>query len=68
LLNLIVSIFQLQNKNIIEVQKIINIAFCLLSAQELDVLFNIYIDIYINIKINIIERIVVFLQQSRYFC
>jgi len=61
LFNLIISIFQLQNKNIIEVQKIINLVFCLLSTQELDMFFNIYTNIYINIKINIIEYIVIFL-------
>jgi len=61
LLNLIVSTLRLQNKDIIEIQKIISIAFRLLSAQKLDMLFDIYTNAYINIKINVIEYIVIFL-------
>ncbi len=61
MLNLIVSTLRLQNKDIIEIQKIISIAFRLLSAQKLDMLFDIYTNAYINIKINVIEYIVIFL-------
>jgi len=61
LLNLIVNTFQLQDKNIIKIQKIISIVFCLLNIQELDILFDIYTNAYIDIKINIIKYIVVFL-------
>ncbi len=61
MLNLIVNTFQLQDKNIIKIQKIISIVFCLLNIQELDILFDIYTNAYIDIKINIIKYIVVFL-------
>ena len=51
----------MQNKDIIKVQKIISIVFCLFSAQELNILFDIYTNTYVNIKINIVEYIVVFI-------
>ena len=60
MLNLIVSAFRLQDRDIIEVQEIISIVFRLLSAQELDVLFDIYTNAHVNIKINKIKYIVVF--------
>jgi hypothetical protein len=61
LFDLIISVLRLRNKDVIEVQKIINIAFRLLNAQQLNVLFNIHANAHIDVKINVIERIVVFL-------
>jgi len=67
LLDLIISALRLRDRDVIEVQKIIDIVFRLLSAQQSNVFFDIYANAHVDVKIDIIKRIVVFLQQSKYF-
>jgi len=67
LLDLIISALRLRDRDVIEVQKIIDIVFRLLSAQQSNVFFDIYANAHVNVKIDIIKRIVVFLQQNKYF-
>jgi hypothetical protein len=67
LLDLIISILRLQDKDVIKVQKLTSIAFCLLSMQRLDILFDIYANAHVNIKIDIVERIVVFFKTKQIF-
>ena len=55
------SAFQLRDEDVIEVQKIISIAFRSLSAQRLDVLFDIHANAHVDVKIDVIKRIVIFL-------
>jgi len=67
LLDLIISILRLQDKDVIKVQKLTSIAFFLLSMQRLDILFDIYANAHVNIKIDIVERIVVFFKTKQIF-
>ncbi len=65
MLDLIISILRLQDKDVIKVQKLTSIVFCLLSTQRLDILFDIYANAHVNIKIDIVERIVVFFKTKQ---
>ncbi len=67
MLDLIISILRLQDKDVIKVQKLTSIAFFLLSMQRLDILFDIYANAHVNIKIDIVERIVVFFKTKQIF-